>query len=195
MATKKAADNRSKSWLAVVYPESLPENWRNILIEEYQIEWVCSPLHEFDINPDGEKKKPHYHLLLVFGGLKSFEQIKQITDRLNAPIPQRCHSAKGAVRYMLHLDNPEKYQYPRSELQSYGGVDLDDLLRPSSSDRYKVISQMCDFIIENDIREYRDLFDYARQNEFDTWFPALCDNCSYVIGQYIKSYRASLTSQ
>lgn len=81
---------------------------------------------------------------------------------------------------MLHLDNPEKYQYPRSELQSYGGVDIDDLLRPSSSDRYKAISEMCDFIIENDIREYRDLFDYARQNEFDTWFPALCDNCSFM---------------
>lgn len=184
-------DTRTRSWLCVVYPDSLPVNWKDILIEEYQIEWICSPLHEFDVNPDGEKKKPHYHLLLIFGGVKSFEQVQELTNRLNAPIPQRCHSAKGAVRYMLHLDNPEKYQYPRSELQAFGGVDLDDLLRPSSSDRYAMVRDMCLFIQQHDIREYKDLFDYAMLNEFDTWFPVLCDSSSYVIGQYIKSYRAS----
>ena len=43
-----------------------------------------SPLHDSDINADGEPKKPHWHVILTFKGLKSYEQVKAITDQLNA---------------------------------------------------------------------------------------------------------------
>ena len=78
------------------------------------IEWVESPLHDKDLNASGEAKKPHIHILLLFGGVKSYEQVKEITDSLNCPIPQRCHNARALVRYMAHLDNPEKHQYYNS---------------------------------------------------------------------------------
>ena len=90
---------------------------------------------------------------------------------------------------MAHLDNPEKHQYPVSEILSHGGVDLAELLRPSSSERYTIIRDMCDFIRENHITEFQDLMDYAMAERFDDWFPLLCDNSAYVVGQYIKSQR------
>lgn len=63
------------------------------------------------------------------------------------------------------------------------------MLRPSSSERYTLIAEMTEFISDNDITEFKDLLDYARIYQFDTWFPLLCDNSAYVIGQYIKSNR------
>ena len=39
----------------VVYPESAPENWRTILDETF-MRWVESPLHDKDVNADGEIK-------------------------------------------------------------------------------------------------------------------------------------------
>lgn len=179
---------RTRTWTFILYPESAPQNWRDILNDLF-IEWVESPLHDKDVNADGEMKKPHWHILLIFPSVKSYEQVVEITDMLNAPAPQKAMSAKGVVRYMLHLDNPEKYQYDKSEIKAYGGVDVKELLRPTSSDRYELIKEMIIFIRENDITEMKDLLDYAIMERFEDWFPLLSDNSAYIIGQYIKSNR------
>lgn len=181
-------ESRTRNWLIVLYPESAPDNWRDIL-DELHIEWIESPLHEFDTNPGGELKKAHWHVLLMFGGVKTYEQVLEVVEPLNGPIPQRCLSAKGAVRYMAHLDNPEKYQYDASKIVSHGGIDVADLLKPSSGERYALIRDMCDYVRVNNITEFQDLMDYAMQDKFDCWFPLLCDNSAYVVGQYIKSQR------
>jgi len=191
MAGKKSsgnAESRTRNWTFVVYPESAPENWRNIL-DDLHIEWVESPLHDKDLNGDGQPKKPHIHVGVFFAGNKTYEQVKEITDSLNCPIPQRCHSARALVRYMAHLDNPEKAQYNPSDIKGHGGVDVADMLRPASSERYTLIADMIAYIKDNNICEFQDLIDYARVNERDTWFPLLCDSCSFVVGQYIKSQR------
>lgn len=181
-------DKRTRLWSVLVYPDSAPENWRDI-IEDLHIEWIESPLHEFDLNSTGETKKAHWHILLSFSGPKSYEQVLEMLSPLNCPVPQRCHSAKGAVRYMAHMDNPEKYQYSPSEIRAHGGADLADLLRPSSSERYSLIKEMCEFVRDNGIMEFQDLVDFSMSEKFDSWFPLLCDNSAYVVGQYIKSQR------
>lgn len=189
MASEKSrGHDRTRVWSAIIYPDSAPENWRDVLDEEH-FQWVESPLHEFDVNSTGEVKKAHWHINLVFDGPKSFEQVCDILKPLNCPIPQRCHSLKGSVRYMAHLDNPEKYQYDISDIVCHGGLDLADLLKPTSSERYSLIAEMQDFVKENGIVEFQDLFDFARSDRFDTWYPLLCDNSAYVISLYIKSQR------
>jgi hypothetical protein len=192
MAEKKSrGSDRTRNWTFVIYEDSAPENWVDILDEEH-IEWIESPWHDEDVNANGEPKKKHKHIALFFGGVKSYEQVKEITDKLNAPIPQRCHNAKAMVRYMAHLDNPEKAQYSVSDIKAHGGVDLAELLRPSSSERYTLIGDMISYIRKNNVVEFQDLMDYALANEFDTWFPLLCDNSAFVVGQYIKSQRHRL---
>lgn len=191
MAGKNSSGDReirTRTWTIVLYPESAPENWRDI-IDDFHIEWVESPLHDKDINADGEAKKAHWHVLLMFGGVKSYEQVKELTDRLNAPIPERCHNAKAMVRYMAHLDNPDKFQYSVGDIVSHGGLDLAEMLRPSSSERYTIINEMISYVQDSGVVEFQDLMDYARKNEFDRWFPLLCDNSAYVVNQYIKSQR------
>ena len=194
MTGKKSSGNketRTRNWTIILYPESAPDNWRDML-DDLHIEWIESPLHDKDINANGEPKKAHWHILLMFGGVKSYEQVKEVTDKLNAPIPERAHNAKSMVRYMAHLDNPEKAQYSVSDIKAHGGVDLAEMLRPSSSERYTLIGDMISYIRANNVVEFQDLMDYALANEFDTWFPLLCDNSAFVVGQYIKSQRHRL---
>lgn len=189
MASEKSrGSDRTRNWTFVLYEDSAPDNWR-ALLDELHIEWVESPWHDKDVNADGQPKKKHKHILLLFGGVKSYEQVLEVTSSLNSPIPQRVHNAKAMVRYMAHLDNPEKAQYNPSEIVSHGGVDIAELLRPSSSERYSLIREMIEFVKGNDIDEFQDLLDYAASERFDDWFPLLCDNSAYVVGQYIKSKR------
>ena len=76
----KKADSRARNWSLVVYPESAPENWRDIL-DDYHIPWVESPLHDKDINPDGEIKKAHW-------------------PREKTNVPKRCASKWGMTTHL-----------------------------------------------------------------------------------------------
>lgn len=183
-----AKDTRTRAWTFLVYPESAPENWRQIL-DDMHLEWVESPLHEFDTNPTGEVKKAHWHILLTFEGKKSYDQIVEMIAPLNCTIPQKVHNQRSVVRYMAHLDNPDKYQYSINDIVAHGGVDIADLLKPGSSQRYTFLAEMCQFVDENCITEFSQLVSYAIECRSDTWFPLLADNSSYFMGQYIKSAR------
>lgn len=187
-------DDRTRNWTFVAYPESVPQNWRDILDEQH-IQWIESPLHDRDLNADGETKKAHWHILVMFEGNKSFEQIKELTEQIHATIPQKCASVKGLVRYMAHLDNPEKVQYDRGTIIGHGGVDVAEYLRPTSSSRYQLIGEMMDFVRDNDIVELEDLAYYARIERFDDWFPLLCDNSAYIMGEFIRSRRNRAVSR
>lgn len=40
---------KGRDWAFIVYPESAPENWREIL-DDTHIRWIESPLHDKDFN-------------------------------------------------------------------------------------------------------------------------------------------------
>lgn len=56
--SEKKKDGRTRNWTFVLYPDSAPDNWRQILDDKH-IEWIESPLHDKDVNANGEPKKPH----------------------------------------------------------------------------------------------------------------------------------------
>ena len=187
---EKRAGERTRNWSFIVYPESAPKNWVEIIQEE-RVPFVVSPIHDSDVNElTGELKKAHFHVLITYSSVKTFEQVKELTDSLKSTIPQKCKSVKGSVRYMAHLDNPDKAQYEIKDIVGYNGFDVMAQIR-TATDRYVMISEMADYIESNDITEFADLFNYARLNRFDDWFPLLCDNSAFIMGQFIKSKRHS----
>ncbi|MGG0644097.1 replication protein [Sporosarcina gallistercoris] len=184
----KAKDERTRNWTFVVYPESAPENWREI-IDDLHVPWVESPLHDRDVNPDGELKKPHWHVIIMFSSNKSYSQIREITMKLRSPNPQKVANAKGMVRYFAHMDNPEKYQYKKTDIIAHAGAEITSYLSVTSAERYELINEMMEFIDSQGIVEMKSLLDYARHERFDDWFPLLCDNSAYIMDSYIKSNR------
>lgn len=187
----KKKDVRTKNWTAIFYPDSLPENWLS-LCRDLKTDTIISPLHDQDVLPDGEKKKPHYHVIFKFSSNKSFEQVKEITDQFNAPIPQKVDSIKGAVRYLVHADNPDKALYKRSDIQIIGSVDIDQYFQMTQSHRYALVKEMIEFVRDNGITEFSILMDYSTECRFEDWFPLLCDSSAYIIDKYITSVRNKL---
>lgn len=188
----RESDDRTRTWTFILYPESAPEDWLDRL-NDMHIQFVVSPLHDKDKEPgtgDKEFKKAHYHVVLKFQSKKSFDQICEITNSLNQPRPERVRDFQTMVRYLCHLDHPHKYQYPTSELQAFGGIDVEEYLKPLSTLRHMYIRQMIDYVEENDIVEFRDLVWYARRCRTDDWFNLLMDNCSNFMNMYIRSRRS-----
>jgi len=189
MSEKKSSEEkRSNNWNFILYPESAPSNWRDI-INETRIEWVESPLHDKDINPDGTEKKCHYHITLLYPSLKAFNQVEELTKKINQPIPIRCQSVKGSIRYMVHKDNPEKHQYDWNKIVCYGGADLSSLCGATASEKIQIQKEIFKFIRDNGLVEFSDLLDCIEKIGNDDWFTIAVNYSTIPINAYLKSRR------
>ena len=170
---EKRKDDRTRNWTMVVYPESAPENWREIL-DNLHVPYLVSPLHDKDVNPDGEVKKAHWHVVLIFENKKSYDQIKEIADKLNAPIPQKVESLRGMVRYLVHTDNPEKHQYERADIEIHGGDDIDKYFETASSDR-AILMAIVKHVKENNVTSFAKLAYYAIEHDKKDWLDCMAN--------------------
>ena len=175
---------RTRNYATIVYPESAPSDWQEIL-SSHHIPAFISPLHDNDVNPTGEPKKPHYHVILAFEGVKTWEQAKSIFDSLNGVGCEAINSLRGYARYLCHLDNPEKHQYLVEDVRSLCGADYSSTIG-LATDKYKAISEIIDFCVDENIISFAYLLEYARHERFD-WFRVLCDNGAVIVEKYLKS--------
>lgn len=181
---QKRAGKRGENWGMVIYPDSLPDNWRDILAE-LCVQVLVSPLHDSDINADGEPKKPHRHVLLIFDSMKSQNQVSEIAEMLNAPVPMKMDSARGAARYLCHMDNPEKAQYNPDDVLEFGGADYRSICM-RTFEKYSFVREMVMWCRDQGVVSYAALLEHA-MNENEDWFRCLCDNGTYVMKEYLKS--------
>lgn len=185
---------RTRNYATVIYLDSAPSDWYERLCDLHVAAFV-SPYHDKDINPTGEAKKPHFHIMLMFDGVKTEEQASELFAEIGGVGCEVIKSLRAYARYLCHLDNPDKVQYDVSEVRQVGGADYMNVIG-LPQDKYIAIREMMEFIQNNDIKIFADLLEYAAANKTD-WFISLCDNSSYVIKEYIKSrhYEESLSKR
>lgn len=179
--------NKDRYWTFLVYPDSAPNNWKEIL-QETGLEIAISPLHDKDKNPDDTIKKFHYHVLLCFNGPTTFNKVNSICALLNSPIPKRVLSIKGIYRYFTHLDNPEKYQYNQSDITVLNGFDIKDYAGITTSQLVMIKREVINLIKVNHIYEYSDLCNFLDDAELLDFFDVVSTHTMF-FNTYITSYR------
>ena len=188
MNEKKSSDNKvikKRNWAFVLYPESAPSNWRELL-QLTGLECVISPLHDKDVNPDGTPKKPHYHIIICYQGPTSYNVVKTLCDSLNCPIPQYLESVKGYYRYLTHMDNPEKAQYSKDDIQALNGFNILNYVEITKAEAAEYKRKIQTLIREKDIIEYCDLLDYLIDNSLFEELDIAMNN-TLLFNNYIKS--------
>lgn len=185
MSQKKASSGfRTRNFACVVYPESAPADWQDRLVEHFVPAFI-SPLHDRDLNPTGEIKKAHYHVIIMFDSVKTIEQAISIFDQIGGVGCEIVQSIRGYARYLCHLDNPDKAQYCTDDVRQLCGSDYVAIIG-LATDKYKSIREMMIFCSQNGIFSYAELLEYASEERMD-WFRILCDNGTIVIKEYLKS--------
>ena len=187
MATKNV---KKRNWAFVLYPESAPENWRELL-QQTGLQCVISPLHDKDLDPDGNPKKAHHHIILVYSGPTSFNVVKQLTESLNQPIPQALEQVRGYYRYLTHKDNPEKAQYSEDDIETINGFNIADFVELTKTEVNAYKRKLQKLIIQLDIVEYCDFMDFLLDNEMFTEYD-IGSNNTYFFEKYISSRRNKL---
>ena len=176
---------KARDWTFILYPESAPEHWREIL-DETHLRWIESPLHDKDVNADGEKKKSHWHILLSFDGPVTQNAVKRLIEPLNGPVPQKIGSSKGLVRYMIHMDNPEKYQYSINDIVAHNGADIQSYFELTATNRLTVMKEIITFIYDERIDNFADFLMIAIEKS-DDWFSIAINNNTLAINKMIDA--------
>lgn len=140
---------RYRNWLLIVYPDSAPDNWIEIL-SSFQIPCAVSPLHDRDKNSDGTCKKPHYHVILKFGGYKSLYAVQNLSDMLSGVLPIPCHSVNGSYTYLSHSDIDDKVHYDPSDIRTFNGFGVSD-------DSHAILQEICAYILSNRVDNFESL--------------------------------------
>ena len=184
---------KKRNWAFVLYPESAPADW----VERLQatgLQCEISPLHDKDKDPDGNPKKPHFHVIVCYSGPTSYNVVKGLTGSLNQPIPQPLEQVKGYHRYLTHKDNPEKYQYSPADIRTLNGFNIMDFSDLTRSEVLEYKKEICSLIRGRDIREYSQLLDFLLDNELFDLFDCASSN-TMLFNNYIKSRRWSKESE
>lgn len=183
--TKK--ELRSNKWTFLLYQDSTPENYIDIL-EEMMIPYILSPWHDKDIDKKtNEVKKPHKHGALFFESLKSYSQVSSLlTEKLNTPAHiEMVHSPIGMLNYFTHATNPEKTAYNTEDIEYGAGFDINKFLADQNSD--KAVADIIDIIEGNNFKEFRDLVEYLKIN--NNAYLNIVANKTYFFSKYLDSRR------
>lgn len=99
---------RSNCWSFVLYPDDpiFPDVYRKLmgLADSY---WAVQ--HDSDKKDDGSLKKIHIHFIAKFPFSSSFKSLSELLSLPNGFEPVK--NLRASLRYLIHLDNPDKAQY------------------------------------------------------------------------------------
>ena len=132
--------------------------YRKIMCDEKDVIFCALILHELDwLHDEGRYKTSHYHVVIQFAGSYRVETIiNWISDLFHANKNQisceKCNSISSQVRYLIHLDDFDKYQYADSNIVTNRRDLVDKYLREIHK-----IADISDLLAI--MREYRRLED------------------------------------
>lgn len=127
-------------------------------------------LHDRDIYDDGEIKKEHYHVILHFPNART---IKTLSKKLNVEENNFyfIKSFTGQLRYLIHYDDEEKTRYNIEEVK--GTLFMLSKFKRSikgSQDETSDVSQIYEFIFDNNISDLTILLDFVLDNNLYSSF-------------------------
>lgn len=173
-----------KLFACLLYEDSMAENW---------FEKACLyGIPFYYVFHDKDEKKPHYHVFFNPPNSISVNTAKELIATIGGANEEilRVISKRGYLRYLIHLDNPEKYQYSMTDVKTGCGAVYDD--KSISSDEeckmleFDTIQEMIDFIDDHDVVAYCDFVRICLGHKRD-WLKVLLSSKGRVIDKYIKS--------
>lgn len=182
-------DIKKRNWTLELYNDSSDPDWEQKLLDiKVPFAFIY---HDKDKNPTGEQKKPHFHVLLCYDGPTTYSSVKELGEKIGCAngIVQPVGSVRGMIRYFVHLDNPEKYQYNECDIQCRNGFDPKDYFSLTVSQQKAFKRKVTEFIADNQIEEYADLIDTLISLDEMDMYDVASQNVFYFTS-YIKSKKA-----
>ena len=137
---EKTKKEKSRNFNLLMYPDCEEHKNAMELIQQIGYKYACI-LHDKDVDVEtGEIKKAHWHVVLSLGNSASGRYASGIAKELGITenYVQICKNKKGSLRYLLHIDDNEKYQYNIDEVKGCLKAELVKTMADEESECVKV---------------------------------------------------------
>lgn len=188
----KQRNARSRCWATIIYPESAPKNFRDLIQEDGSYGFL-SPLHDKDKKEDGTLKKPHYHFLLIQPNATVAPKV--FFESIGGVGAERIASKEGYALYLCHTGETDKEQYDPADVQKFGiGPDYQLVIKGrTGATKDEIMHEMKEcrrFIAENSIYSFRILCDVIDTDPDLAKWEVLINSSSYcrVLIEYMRGF-------
>lgn len=159
---RKAFDplvSKRRVFFIELYPDSESYNCDSLLKIVETFPEYAYILHDMDVKQEtGELKKPHYHCV-VRTNPSLFSTILNKFPGLTSNFIEVSHEFKWCLRYLLHLDDSEKFQYS-ADLIHHNIVDINLYLRVQPE--WFFVNEMINLRLDG--QSWKDVFNYSCRN-------------------------------
>ncbi len=182
----KSKNKKGRVWATILYDEDIKT--LSDKIEATKIPCYLSPCHDNDYNENGEKKKPHRHLMIVLNGPHEEPEIKEVFSELGGVGCERVRDKITYALYLTHANSKEKTQYnPCDVLTFNGAIEYNKLVeRHNTFDYGEIMSEIISYIVENNTDVFADLVIFAKDNN-PLWFRALMGKGGMAVTNFMRS--------
>lgn len=166
----------------------------------------CSVCHnkdcyDSDVTEDGKLKhvagaaKPiHAHVIFKFDSLKSLAQVQDLCAGIKFATNdhfEKCVAPSACMRYLCHLDHPEKVQYAIEEVDTFSGFSYDPFKKLSPEAKAALIPEIIKYIEEERISSYAYLCRFVAFNRPEL-IPVVMKDFSFGLKCYCESLASTL---
>lgn len=142
-----------------LYPDSESYNCNDLLKVVESFPEYAYILHDMDVKIEtGEMKKPHYHCVIRTNP-SLLSTIQNKFKGLSSQFIEVSHEFKWCIRYLVHLDDSEKFQYPQENIHS----NISDLLLYLRvQPEWFFVNEMIN--LRADGKPWKEIFNYSCRN-------------------------------
>lgn len=191
----QTGDGRTRNWACIFWPDSAPENFIDI-INDWHVPAFLSPLHHGYHTDEGLERKDHYHVMVMFSGPKTKEQVNELFFQLGGITLGQTVSINDSVayaRYLIHMDNPEKEQFNISDVKCFGGANYDDFISNASDDG-RILKEIFNYCLTTGTYYYADLLVYCMQ-ENEEWYNVIIKRQRENVWKFLRSLQFKIDNE
>lgn len=128
---------RSIDWNAPFYTRPPRRSWQK---QEHR--WIEIPEEKVTIPHPDDLKKPHFHVYVRLDYSMTAIQMIEKFAKLKVTYFEPVNSERGYIRYLAHLDNPEKFRYNILDVCTLGGVDISPIFQQTEQDKINMYADL-----------------------------------------------------
>lgn len=133
--------------------------------------------HDCDEDAEKQPKTPHYHIVAIFAGSRRLSSVvKSLSQALDidpfAISNRRLVDIEKGIQYLIHKNDPDKYQYPVTDIYTNWEKDEFKAILESEGDGLN-FEKVCD-IVDN-AKSIREVIKACGWSYYYRWRPAILD--------------------
>lgn len=188
---------KARYWVGVGYPENMVQNWQDEIGDIIQLPFAYC-IHDKDLDKAKDSRKIHVHIIIVFPNTTTYKFALSVFKKLGVNAFNTCEpviNIRSKYEYLIHdtetCKKQGKYLYDKKERIVGNNFDIGSYEQISLSQKKAMRTELSRCIIDNDICNYTDFYQYVISNFNDEYEDIVATYSGHferlTKGNYLKS--------